>query len=275
MLQRDLRLVEWSPLDEHASPMDSVGVAHRSRGVPQTVESGELRLDPASDLTSRVLDTERTHHVQRFLVALLAHEASGELEKELGAPRHIGVGREQRIERIPCGRVIRSQKSEYPSEVRLDADGFVWALGRLRKELGGLLGALAQELESAALQGDSVLDAREPTTRQVEVEARSGSQVSAPWTLRSGYGNVRLSLPDDFDAGLEARYHRALMGEIALYRELGVRRWYPSTYLSLLREGQRSILGPNRGDSFLSLLFNLGKKAGKVTGSIRFGFPSL
>jgi cellulose synthase/poly-beta-1,6-N-acetylglucosamine synthase-like glycosyltransferase len=61
----------------------------------------------------------------------------------------------------------------------------------------------------------------------------------------------------------------------ALYRELGVRRWYPSTYLSLLRDGQRSLMGPNRADSFLSLLFNLGKKAGKVAGSVRFGFLSL
>ena len=61
----------------------------------------------------------------------------------------------------------------------------------------------------------------------------------------------------------------------ALYRELGIRRVYPSTYLALLGNGLRSVVGPNRTESSLSLLFNLAKKVGKATGSVRFGYLSL
>jgi glycosyltransferase involved in cell wall biosynthesis len=61
----------------------------------------------------------------------------------------------------------------------------------------------------------------------------------------------------------------------ALRRELGLRRWYPSTYRELLREARACVSGPDRSQSLLSLLFHLGKKAGKVAGSIRFGYLSL
>jgi glycosyltransferase involved in cell wall biosynthesis len=61
----------------------------------------------------------------------------------------------------------------------------------------------------------------------------------------------------------------------ALRRERGLRRWYPSTYRALLRDLRGGVRGPDRAASLLSLAFNLGKKSGKVAGSMRFGFLSL
>jgi DUF4097 and DUF4098 domain-containing protein YvlB len=38
----------------------------------------------------------------------------------------------------------------------------------------------------------------------IDVEARRGSHINSPWRLRSGDGGIRLSVPDEFAADLEA-----------------------------------------------------------------------
>jgi glycosyltransferase involved in cell wall biosynthesis len=55
------------------------------------------------------------------------------------------------------------------------------------------------------------------------------------------------------------------------YRQFGIRRIYPSSYLDLVRDFYAALAGRNRARAWCSVCFRVGKKVGKVVGSFRFG----
>ncbi len=58
-------------------------------------------------------------------------------------------------------------------------------------------------------------------------------------------------------------------------KEFGHRRWNKRTYVDLASHFVESIRGTNRNLSRCQLMFNSGKKTGKIAGSIRYGYVNL
>lgn len=73
-------------------------------------------------------------------------------------------------------------------------------------ELSGLDGSLIASSGDGHINADGRFDRLELHTGdgRIEAEVRRGSRVSSPWRLRSGDGAIRLRLPDEFGAELEA-----------------------------------------------------------------------
>jgi hypothetical protein len=73
-------------------------------------------------------------------------------------------------------------------------------------DLHDLDGALLASSGDGHINADGRFDALDIHTGDghVEVDARRGSRVSRDWRLKSGDGSVRLRLPDDFGADLDA-----------------------------------------------------------------------
>jgi cellulose synthase/poly-beta-1,6-N-acetylglucosamine synthase-like glycosyltransferase len=120
-------------------------------------------------------------------------------------------------------------------------------------------------------------------------ELTRGEDVDLSWRiLQLGYRLVyepdavvyhrhEKSLSGLFCKGFVHGYHapRIHKRHEALLQRFGFRRWYASGYLAVLRSFVDYMVGRDPTRSICYATFNLGKKTGKLVGSVRWGYPEL
>jgi cellulose synthase/poly-beta-1,6-N-acetylglucosamine synthase-like glycosyltransferase len=91
------------------------------------------------------------------------------------------------------------------------------------------------------------------------------------------YHRHERSLPGLFQEGYLHGYHapRIHKKHRALLGRFGIRRWRAGGHLVVLRSVVDYIMGRDPTRSICHAMFNLGKRIGKLVGSVRWGYPEL